>query len=344
LLTVESRSVPPDHNRGRCHRRAPVAGHGWPVTEGDSGCGEHKPAALVAAGEMEHLTESLLPELKGNEVMDTEVLQERADVSGSRVDAANGIIRGVKLLGLVSKNGREYTPEALRGAAEHYANRPINIDHGDGRRSYKDRIGRVLSAECRADGLYGSIQLNPKHPLTEQLLWDAEHSPQSVGLSHDAVGRTVRRDGKTIVEKIESVRSVDLVADPATTGGLFESANGYMSSERPALAAAARAMAQAATTIAGREKAASAAASAEHRTLRERVLDWGDGMPGACPPAAASENRTPLHEATARWRFGDLHAVKSMATLDEVLERHELPVRTGGGRHDLSAIVAGWRN
>jgi hypothetical protein len=156
-----------------------------------------------------------------------EDIHEYADSRGVtlQADAEKGVIRGVKILGLVSKNGREYLPEALRKAVTLYEGRAVNVDHAarDGRRSYRDRIGRLSAVEQRADGLYGDLHFNPKHALAEQLAWDAGNAPENVGLSHDAVGRTVRRGGKTIVEEIESVRSVDLVADPATTGGLFES-------------------------------------------------------------------------------------------------------------------------
>jgi len=73
-----------------------------------------------------------------------------------------------------------------------------------------------------AGGLFGDLFYNPKHPLAEQLLWDAEHAPHNVGLSHNVLARTTRR-GKTVaVTEIVSVLSVDLVADPATTRGLFE--------------------------------------------------------------------------------------------------------------------------
>jgi hypothetical protein len=143
-----------------------------------------------------------------------------------RVDRERAVISGVKILGLESANGRSYSPRALAAARALYEGRPVNIDHVDGpRRSYRDRIGRLTAVTLGADGLYGDLHLNPKHPLAEQLLWDAEHAPENVGLSHDARGRTAIRDGRVIVEAIESVRSVDLVAEPATTKGLFESAD-----------------------------------------------------------------------------------------------------------------------
>lgn len=150
---------------------------------------------------------------------------ETTDLQGARVDRVAGIIRGVKILGRISRNGRTYTAEALRNAAGLYEGKVVNVDHlrnSTDRRSYQDRIGRLQNIAAREDGLYGDLHYNPKHALAEQLVWDAEHSPGNVGLSHDAVGKTVHRDGRDVVEQIESVRSVDLVADPASTAGLFE--------------------------------------------------------------------------------------------------------------------------
>ncbi len=52
----------------------------------------------------------------------TETLQEFVDSRGvsMQVDAQAGVIRGVKILGLTSRNGRTYLPEALSGAAALY--------------------------------------------------------------------------------------------------------------------------------------------------------------------------------------------------------------------------------
>lgn len=142
-----------------------------------------------------------------------------------RVDRDKATICGVKVLGVESANGRLYPPEALRAAAALYENVRVNVDHlSGGLRSYRDRIGKLTNIRFERDGLYGDLVVNPKHPLAEQLFWDAEHSPESVGLSHDAVGKTSVRGGKIIVEAIHSVRSVDLVAEPATTKSLYESA------------------------------------------------------------------------------------------------------------------------
>ena len=87
-----------------------------------------------------------------------------------------------------------------------------------------DRFGVIRNVELREnEGLYADFRFNPKHQIAEQLLWDAEHAPDNVGFSHNVEAIVKRDNDKAIVEKIVSVRSVDLVADPATTAGLFES-------------------------------------------------------------------------------------------------------------------------
>lgn len=151
---------------------------------------------------------------------------EYADSRGAQVsvDRQKGLISGVKILGLVSRNGRTYLPEAIQQAAGLYEGKRVNVDHsrsGDSR-SYRDRMGKLQNVTAREDGLYGDLFVNPQHVLAEQLFWDAENAPENVGLSHDVSGKVTRRGGKPTVESIDTVRSVDLVADPATTAGLFE--------------------------------------------------------------------------------------------------------------------------
>jgi hypothetical protein len=161
----------------------------------------------------------------------TETLLEFCDSRGVRVrvDRAAGVIRGVKILGLQSRNGREYLPEALSRAAALYEGAKVNVNHAKGGpiapRDYQDRIGVVRGVEARpGEGLFGDLHFNPKHALAEQLIWDAEHAPENVGFSHNVQARTAPRPGGSglVVEEITRVQSVDLVADPATTRGLYE--------------------------------------------------------------------------------------------------------------------------
>ncbi len=158
-----------------------------------------------------------------------ETLQEFTSNRGValKVDRENHRIRGVKILGESSRNGRRYSQGAMAAAVSLYEGAKVNIDHprkGEDSRSYRDRIAVLEGVSHRpGDGLYGDLNYNPKHVLAEQFLFDAENSPQNVGLSHNARGRTAKHGSETVVEEIQSVQSVDIVADPATTNGLYES-------------------------------------------------------------------------------------------------------------------------
>ena len=132
-------------------------------------------------------------------------------------------------MGLESRNGRTYLPEALAQAARLYEDAKVNVNHPKGNpagpRDYQDRIGTIRNVAMRpGEGLFADFHFNPKHALAEQLIWDAEHAPENVGFSHNVEARTGRRGERVVVEAITRVQSVDLVADPATTRGLFESA------------------------------------------------------------------------------------------------------------------------
>ena len=141
------------------------------------------------------------------------------------VDTTNGILRGVKIIGIVSRNRRDYPIEVLRSSLSLYEGVKVNFDHipPNTSRSYRDRFGVMKSPRLYEDGIYGDHHLNPKHPFAESFLWDAAHNANSLGYSHDSQGKVTTRGGRTIVESLHSVRSVDVVCDPATTGGLFES-------------------------------------------------------------------------------------------------------------------------
>ena len=158
-----------------------------------------------------------------------EAIQEFFDSRGValRVDREAGILRGVKILGLQSRNGRKYLPEALQEAVGLYEGAKVNVNHPKGSplapRDYQDRIGAIRNVVVRlAEGLFGDLHFNPKHALAEQLAWDADHAPENVGFSHNVLARTSQQQGNLVVEAITKVQSGDLVADPATTRGLFE--------------------------------------------------------------------------------------------------------------------------
>lgn len=144
----------------------------------------------------------------------------------SDAESAPGVLKNVKILGFNSVNRRRYTQEAVAGALSLYEGVAVNLDHPkDGPnspRSVLDRFGKLVGVHLEGDGLRGDLHYNPKHSRAAEIAWYAEHMPDMIGLSHNAIGEGDTREGVFVVEKIHQVRSVDLVADPATTKGLFE--------------------------------------------------------------------------------------------------------------------------
>lgn len=158
-------------------------------------------------------------------------LQECVDlfegVRPDRVDRDRGIVRDVKCLGWTSKNGNEYDPTGVNPTV--YEGRFVNINHTkDGQNSSAyDRLGRIVNVRKERDGLYGDLEILKSHPLAGAVFEAAERMPGVYGLSHriergDYRGRRIGRNGVK-VESIQRVQSLDLVADPATVSGLFES-------------------------------------------------------------------------------------------------------------------------
>ena len=166
--------------------------------------------------------------------MKTELLESESvfsEVTEAMIDREKGIIRGVKLLGLRSKNKRNYdTPGVRKNAGKVLEGARIYIDHpptATTPRSYRDKIAVVEGdVEYRAgSGHFGTIRFNPKHPVAEQFVWDVMHAPKSFGMSINASVKMGSTDssGDIAVESIDTVRSIDIVTTPATTEGLFES-------------------------------------------------------------------------------------------------------------------------
>ncbi len=168
--------------------------------------------------------------------MSYETLTEFTDSRGVTLGVEEGVLRGVKILGPTSKNGRFYPKETLARAVAMYEGANVNVDHAStpgAARGYADRMG-VLEHIRLGDGdtgMFADFRFNPKHQLAEQLKWDAENNPSAVGFSHNVMAKTSRRGSKVVVEEITKVQSVDLVADPATTKGLFEAADETSSSK-----------------------------------------------------------------------------------------------------------------
>lgn len=148
---------------------------------------------------------------------------------GAVSSADEPVIRGVKLLGLRSRNRRNYDTDGVRKTAPALLEGArVYIDHPstpEQPRSYRDAFGVVEGYEYRPGaGHFGNIRYNPDHPLAKQFVWDVKNSPKSLGMSVNARIRPGKTDkgGDIVVESLEMVRSVDIVTKPATADGIFE--------------------------------------------------------------------------------------------------------------------------
>ena len=143
----------------------------------------------------------------------------------NRVDRTQSIVYGIKVLGFTSQNGRVYEKKAIQEALHLYNQCPVNKDHITEAPSFSDRIGWLSNPVLREDGLYADFNYNPHADGIESFLWFAEHEGLGdIGFSHMVQGKwTVDPDGTERVVKIDRVKSVDLVANPATTKSIFES-------------------------------------------------------------------------------------------------------------------------
>jgi hypothetical protein len=149
-------------------------------------------------------------------------------VGGGRIDRQAGIIFKVKILGKESANRRTYSDQALRDAARLYEGARVNVNHDrqnpNRERGIAEEFGTLRNVSRCGNGVYGDLHFLKSHPLADLVIEKAERFPDKIGLSHNADGQsTVKLSGHEVVESIRRVNSVDLVLNPATNRGLFES-------------------------------------------------------------------------------------------------------------------------
>lgn len=153
-------------------------------------------------------------------------LIERFEAMGGKLDRAASVLRDTKICGWESVNGRSYRA-ALAEAATMYEGVYSNLNHpGADGVLVESRFGQFKNVRLADDGLRGDLHYNPKHVYAEQMLWWAENNPNAIANSHrvNAIGHVDRATKKFIVEKIERVFAVELVADGGTNKGLHEGA------------------------------------------------------------------------------------------------------------------------
>jgi hypothetical protein len=143
--------------------------------------------------------------------------------AGTRVNREAGTIDGVLICGTESANGRDYPAAVLRRDYAVYEGAVVNCDHA--RESTVDRrFGWFTGVKPGDDGRpRGTLNVLLQHPMAARVFEAAERNPALFGFSHVAMCETTRgKNGREVVEAIKGVESIDLVASPATTKGLFE--------------------------------------------------------------------------------------------------------------------------
>ena len=152
----------------------------------------------------------------------------------SEATVEGNVIQNVALLGPVSSNKRVYTRQAMEDAVQLYNGAPIYPDHpnfedmsGDGNRRFMDLAGKIMNTRLAGDRVRGDVVLVSSNPVGERLKAFAEELPKEVGFSHRADGEiSVSEDGTQTVERLTKVYALEIVTEPATVAGLFESKNG----------------------------------------------------------------------------------------------------------------------
>lgn len=158
------------------------------------------------------------------------LILEAFDGAGSVPADDPWCIPNVKILGLVSKNGRRYSEQCLREAVSLYEGKPLCNDHPSGdveSRNPDDVLGYFRNVRFQAgDGLRADLHFTRRGELAESVKIASKDNPKLYGFSHNIPrGGSVSRidsSGTQIVESITKVNSIDLVTKPATTDGMFE--------------------------------------------------------------------------------------------------------------------------
>jgi len=150
---------------------------------------------------------------------------ESVKFGSARKISETGLLSGVHLLGLESKNGYKYAIEAITDAHKLYEGVDIYLNHADpsetGDRDVTTKIGFVTTTYVKeAVGMLGDVQFNTEHPHYPALKWWVENQPNKIGFSHIAEAK-LDNSTKTMVA-IRKPKSVDIVSKPATTNGIFK--------------------------------------------------------------------------------------------------------------------------
>lgn len=154
-------------------------------------------------------------------------LVEYSAIDFHRVDEGEKTIRGVAVLGRMSRkfddSKRRYSDTAFADAVKLFVDIPVFLDHrvteAEPNRNHpvKDYVGKLVNPRIDGEYVRGDLKvINEDHWTFLRNV--AQENPRAVGMSMEAIGATIGTD----VVSIREINSVDVVAHPATTSGLFE--------------------------------------------------------------------------------------------------------------------------
>ena len=161
---------------------------------------------------------------------------EAVSFEDAKFEEESHIVRNVCLLSSESRHGYRYKTETMAKAIPLYSGTQVYISHPteeelkSGRRDVMKLAGKVTSPRFEGNKIRGDVVTLPDEHGKK--FYDvAKVMPESVGCSHVADIEIVRDNGDLVVESINEVFSVDLVASPATNENMFESHNSNSNKE-----------------------------------------------------------------------------------------------------------------
>ena len=144
-----------------------------------------------------------------------------AVLADAKVNRETGVISRVAILAIESLNGRRYPMPTMQAAIQLFEGCKSFLNHSYETREIQELLGRFNNITVENGKMYGDLTLVDFH---EKVFNVAEKTPDIIGFSIDADGIVdIAEDNIEDVIEIKKVYSVDLVTDPATTKGLFES-------------------------------------------------------------------------------------------------------------------------
>lgn len=155
-------------------------------------------------------------------------------VCAARVDLQKGVVYGAKIAGLKSLHGRDYTDAVYHAHRDKYEGMVGYTNHAGGPSGRKRGVEDAFCVYHNpvvvpGDGVRADIHvIDPEDPFSRKFLKAAASDDPAMqrafSFSHDAQvsSRKDPKTGRQLVESIDAVSSVDVVARGATTRGIFE--------------------------------------------------------------------------------------------------------------------------